>query len=204
MNNLVFLAGASGNTEFWNPLTAQLPKSYTKQVMAYPGFHGVAAHPDINSFDDLTDYVVAQIQQPSILIAQSMGGIFAIAAALKKTHLIKGLVLIATSGGINLDQFQVQDWRQGYQAEYLKYPDWFVTANIAYENSLTDIDIKTLLIWGDQDLISPVPVGQYLNRILKNSTLYIVKNGDHQLAEKYANEVSLQIKHYLEELSLSN
>ncbi|KXO82590.1 alpha/beta hydrolase [Acinetobacter venetianus] len=204
MNNLVFLAGASGNTKFWTPLIEKLPESYTKQVIAYPCFHGEPAHPDINSFDDLTSYVTEKIQQPSILIAQSMGGIFAIAAALKKTHLIKGLVLIATSGGINLDQFQVQDWRQGYQAEYLQYPDWFVTANIAYENSLTDVDIKTLLIWGDQDFISPVPVGQYLNRILKNSTLYIVKNGDHQLAEKYANEVSLQIKHYLEELSLSN
>ncbi|KXZ72006.1 alpha/beta fold hydrolase [Acinetobacter venetianus] len=204
MNNLVFLAGASGNTKFWTPLIEKLPESYTKQVIAYPSFHGEPAHPDINSFDDLTSYVIEQIQQPSILIAQSMGGIFAIAAALKKTHLIKGLVLIATSGGINLDQFQVQDWRQGYQAEYLQYPDWFVTANISYENSLTDVDIKTLLIWGDQDLVSPVPVGQYLNRILKNSTLYIVKNGDHQLAEKYANEVSLQIKHYLEELSLSN
>ena len=78
MNNLVFLAGASGNTQFWYPLVAQLPKTYTKQVIAYPSFHGVAAHPDINSFDDLSDYVVEQIQQPSILIAQSMGGIFAI------------------------------------------------------------------------------------------------------------------------------
>lgn len=202
--NLVFLAGASGNTQFWNPLIEQFPNSYTKQVVAYPGFHGVETNPDIHSFADLSNYVVEQIQQPSILIAQSMGGIFAIAAALQKSDLVKGLVLIATSGGINLDQFQVQDWRQGYQAEYLQYPDWFVTANIAYENSLTDVDIKTLLIWGDQDFISPVPVGQYLNRILKNSTLYIVKNGDHQLAEKYANEVSLQIKHYLEELSLSN
>ncbi|MGV0887085.1 alpha/beta hydrolase [Acinetobacter venetianus] len=204
MTHLVFLPGASGNTEFWNPLTAQLPKSYTKQVIAYPGFHGVAAHPDINSFDDLTDYVVAQIQQPSILIAQSMGGIFAIAATLQKTDLVKGLVLMATSGGINLDPFQVQDWRQAYQQEYLQYPDWFITAKVDYEAQLAHIQQQVLLLWGDQDLISPVPVGQYLNRILKNSTLYIVKNGDHQLAEKYANEVSLQIKHYLEELSLSN
>ena len=83
MNNLVFLPGASGNTQFWNPLIAHLPKSYTKQIIHYPGFHGVAAHPDVNSFDDLTNYVVAQIQQPSILIAQSMGGIFAIATTLK-------------------------------------------------------------------------------------------------------------------------
>ncbi len=58
----------------------------------------MATDPEINNFDDLSNYVVAQIEQPSILIAQSMGGIFAIAATLQKTDLVKGLVLIATSG----------------------------------------------------------------------------------------------------------
>ncbi|MFV5367201.1 alpha/beta hydrolase [Acinetobacter junii] len=198
MNNLVFLAGASGNTRFWYPLIAQLPKTYTKQVIAYPSFHGVAAHPDINSFDDLSDYVVAQIEQPSILIAQSMGGIFAIAAALQKTDLVKGLVLIATSGGVNLDQFQVQDWREFYQQEYIEYPDWFVTTKVDYEAFLPNINVETLLIWGDQDPISPVEVGKYLNHLIEKSDLYIVEGGDHQLAEKCAKEVALQINIFLE------
>ncbi|NUG52704.1 alpha/beta hydrolase, partial [Acinetobacter lactucae] len=30
--------------------------------------------------------------------------------------------------------------------------------------------------------------------------LYVVKNGDHQLAEKYADEVAIQIKEYLKKL----
>lgn len=195
--NLVFLAGASGNTQFWNPLIAQLPKRYTKQVIAYPGFHGVATDPDIHSFDDLSHYVLAQIQQPSILIAQSMGGIFAIAATLQKTELVKGLVLIATSGGINLDQFQVQDWRQFYQQEYIEYSDWFVTTKVDYEQCLPDIEVDTLLIWGNQDPISPIAVGEYLNQILQKSKLYIVEGGDHQLAEKCADEVAIQINDYL-------
>ncbi|MEN5172449.1 alpha/beta hydrolase [Acinetobacter higginsii] len=200
MNHLVFLAGASGNTKFWNPLTEQLPNSYTKQVVAYPGFHGVESDPDIHSFDDLSNYVLAQIQQPSILIAQSMGGIFAIAAALQKTELVKGLILIATSGGINLDRFQVQDWRQFYQQEYIEYPDWFVTTKVDYEQNLPDIDVNTLLIWGDQDPISPIEVGQYLNQILQKSKLYIVDGGDHQLAEQCADEVGIQINDYLKNL----
>ncbi|RBA30603.1 MULTISPECIES: alpha/beta fold hydrolase [Acinetobacter] len=198
MNNLVFLPGASGNTQFWYPLIAQLPKTYTKQVIAYSSFHGVAAHPDINSFDDLSDYVVEQIQQPSILIAQSMGGIFAIKAALEKNSLIKGLILIATSGGVNLDQFQVQDWREFYQQEYIEYPDWFVTTKVDYEAFLPNINVETLLIWGDQDPISPVEVGKYLNHLIEKSDLYIVEGGDHQLAEKCANEVALQINIFLE------
>jgi pimeloyl-ACP methyl ester carboxylesterase len=197
--NLVFLAGASGNTQFWNPLIEQLPNNYTKQVIAYPGFHGTAAYPDIHSFDDLSNYVVAQIQQPSILIAQSMGGIFAIAATLQKTDLIKGLVLIATSGGINLERFKVQDWRQLYRQEYLESPDWFVTTKVDYEEFLSTIEIETLLIWGDQDPVSPIEVGQYLNQILKKSKLYIVEGGDHGLAKQDADEVAIQINAYLKE-----
>lgn len=197
--NLIFLAGASGNTQFWNPLIEQLPNNYTKQVIAYPGFHGMAAHPDIHSFDDLSNYVVAQIQQPSILIAQSMGGIFAIAATLQKTDLIKGLVLIATSGGINLERFKVQDWRQLYRQEYLESPDWFVTTKVDYEEFLSTIEIETLLIWGDQDPVSPIEVGQYLNQIFKKSKLYIIEGGDHGLAKQDADEVAIQINAYLKE-----
>ncbi|NIE96107.1 alpha/beta fold hydrolase [Acinetobacter sp. Tr-809] len=200
MNHLVFLAGASGNTQFWNPLIEQFPNGYTKQVIAYPGFHGVETNPDIHSFADLSNYVVEQIQQPSILIAQSMGGIFAIAAALQKSDLVKGLVLIATSGGINLDQFQVQDWRQFYQQEYIAYPDWFVTTKVDYEKFLANIEVETLLIWGNQDPISPIEVGQYLNQILQKSKLYIVDGGDHQLAEQCADEVAIQINAYLKNL----
>ena len=197
--NLIFLAGASGNTQFWNPLIEQLPNNYTKQVIAYPSFHGTAAHPDIHSFDDLSNYVVAQIQQPSILIAQSMGGIFAIAATLQKTDLIKGLVLIATSGGINLERFKVQDWRQLYRQEYLESPDWFVTTKVDYEEFLSTIEIETLLIWGDQDPVSPIEVGQYLNQIFKKSKLYIIEGGDHGLAKQDADEVAIQINAYLKE-----
>ncbi|OEC85747.1 alpha/beta fold hydrolase [Acinetobacter sp. YK3] len=198
MNNLVFLPGASGNTQFWDPLIVQLPETYTKQVLTYPGFHGVTPVANINNFNDLTEYVLEQIQHPSILIAQSMGGIFAIAAALQKTELVKGLILIATSGGINLDRFEVQDWRQFYRQEYVEYPDWFTTTKVDYEQSLFDIEVDTLLIWGDQDPISPIEVGQYLNQIFQKSKLYIVDGGDHQLAEKYAEEVAIQIKDYLD------
>lgn len=198
--NLVFLPGASGNTQFWNPLIAQFPNHYTTQVIAYPGFHGMATDPDIHSFNDLSNYVIAQIQQPSILIAQSMGGIFAIAAVLQKTELVKGLILIATSGGINLDRFEVQDWRQFYRQEYVEYPDWFVTTKVDYEQSLLDIEVSTLLIWGDQDPISPIEVGEYLNQLLQKSKLYIVEGGDHLLAEKYAEQVAIQINDYLKNL----
>ncbi|MBI0423878.1 alpha/beta fold hydrolase [Acinetobacter sp. ACIN00229] len=197
MNNLIFLPGASGSTKFWHPLIEKLPQHYQTKIIGYPGFGDTPESPQVKSFEDLKNYVVDQINEESVIIAQSMGGIFAVAAALQKPQLIKGLVLIATSGGINLERFNVQDWREAYRQAFLRYPDWFVTTNANYEDFLSDINIETLLIWGDSDPVSPVQVGQYLNQKFENSTLYVVKGGDHQLAEKHADEVSVQIENYL-------
>lgn len=197
MNNLIFLPGASGSTAFWHPLIEKLPQQYRTKIIGYPGFGDTPETFEVKSFEDLKNYVVNQINEESVIIAQSMGGIFAVAAALQKTQLVKGLVLIATSGGINLERFNVQDWREAYRQAFLKYPDWFVTTNANYEEFLSDINIETLLIWGDNDPVSPVQVGQYLNQKFENSMLYVVKNGDHQLAEKHADEVSVQIENYL-------
>ncbi|MFV7443037.1 alpha/beta fold hydrolase [Acinetobacter pittii] len=198
--NLIFLPGASGSTAFWHPLIEKLPQQYRTKIIGYPGFGDTPESLEVKSFEDLTNYVVNQINEESIVVAQSMGGIFAVAAALKKPHLVKGLVLIATSGGIDLKRFNVQDWREAYRQAFLKYPDWFITTNVNYEEFLSDINIETLLIWGDNDPVSPVQVGQYLNQKFEKSTLYVVKGGDHQLAEKHADEVSVQIKNYLEKL----
>lgn len=200
MKNLIFLPSASGSTTFWHPLIEKLPQQYRAKIIGYPGFGDTAESLDVKSFKDLTNYVLNQINEESIIVAQSMGGIFAVAAALQKPQLVKGLVLIATSGGINLEPFNVQDWREAYRQAFLKYPDWFITTNANYEEFLSDINIKTLLIWGDNDPVSPVQVGQYLNQKFENSTLYVVKGGDHQLAEKYADEVAVQIKNYLKGL----
>ncbi|WP_202745161.1 alpha/beta fold hydrolase [Acinetobacter pittii] len=201
MNNLIFLPGASGSTTFWHPLIEKLPQHYQTKIIGYPGFGDTPQSLEVKSFEDLTNHVVDQINEESVIVAQSMGGIFAVATALQKPQLVKGLVLIATSGGINLERFNVQDWREAYRQTFLKYPDWFITTNANYEEFLSDINIEILLIWGDQDPVSPVEVGTYLNQIFKNSRLHIVKGGDHQLAEKHADEVATQIKDYLKKMS---
>lgn len=197
MNNLIFLPGASGSTTFWHPLIEKLPPHYQTKIIGYPSFGNMPESIEVKNFKDLTSYVLDQINEESVIVAQSMGGIFAVAAALQKPQLVKGLVLIATSGGINLERFNVQDWREAYRQTFLKYPDWFITTNANYEEFLSDINVETLLIWGDQDSVSPVEVGTYLNQLFKNSRLHVVKGGDHQLAEKYADEVAVQIKDYL-------
>lgn len=200
MKHLVFLPGASGSTEFWQPLIELLSADYTVQVIAYPGFGAESAQTGIYNFASLSEYVLEQIQKDSVLIAQSMGGVFAIQAALKKPHLIKGMVLIATSGGIDLSSFNVEDWRTANTNQFLNYPDWFATAQLDYSAQLSQIKKKVLLLWGDADQISPVAVGEYLNQQFDDSYLQVIHGGDHLFAEAHAKDVAPLIRQYLQQL----
>ena len=184
---IVFLPGASGSTDFWKPVKDGFDHHYSTKLISYPSFGGYAPHPQVQSMADLQNHVLSQIEQPSILIAQSMGGIFAVQAALQKPDLILAMVLVATSGGIDLKPFDVKDWRQEYSHSY-DVPHWFIDDHTRLDDRLTEIQVPILLIWGDQDPISPVEVGEYLDKKFKLSQLKIIQNGQHDLANVHADE----------------
>jgi pimeloyl-ACP methyl ester carboxylesterase len=197
--NLIFLPSASGNTAFWQPIIQRLPQDNSTMVVAYPSFGGYPDDVDVQSFEGLQAYVLNQIQQPSVVIAQSMGGIFAVQAALKKPEQVQALVLVATSGGIDLSSFQVADWIEDYQQSFT-VPDWFVQHQSDLTSSLERIQCPVLLIWGDADPISPVAVGQALHRQIPHAELHIVSQGQHDLAYVHAEHVAQLIQNFLSKL----
>ena len=170
-------------------------------VVAYPSFGGYPDEMKVQSFEDLQDYVLNQIQQPSVVVAQSMGGIFAVQAALQKPEQVQALVLVATSGGIDLSPFQVADWREDYQQSFT-VPDWFVQHQSDLTGSLERIQCPVLLIWGDADPISPVAVGRSLHRQIPHAELHIVSQGQHDLAYVHAEHVAQLIQNFLVKLRL--
>ena len=197
--NLIFLPGASGNTAFWQPVIQHLPQDDSTMVVAYPSFGGYPDDVDVQSFESLQDDVLNQIQQPSVVIAQLMGGIFAVQVALQKPEQVQALVLVATSGGIDLSPFQVADWREDYQQSFT-VPDWFVQHQSDLTGSLERIQCPVLLIWGDADPISPVAVGQSLHRQIPHAELHIVSQGQHDLAYVHAEHVTQLIQNFLAKL----
>lgn len=197
--NLIFLPGASGNTAFWQPIIQRLPQDDSTMVVAYPSFGGYPDEMNVQSFESLQDDVLNQIQQPSVVIAQSMGGIFAVQAALQKAEQVQALVLVATSGGIDLSPFQVADWRVDYQQSFT-VPDWFIQHQSDLTDSLERIQCPVLLIWGDADPISPVAVGQALHRQIPHAELHIVSQGQHDLAYAHAAHVARLIQNFLAKL----
>ena len=201
MNKLVFLPGASGSQHFWQPLKAALTEYPDQQVIAYPSFDGVAPNLAIQNLHDLQEFVEKQIEDDSILIAQSMGGVLAVGLALKHPQKVKGLVLLATSGGLNLKTFHCADWRTDYRELFKTMPDWFEQDQTEFSRlQLESLDIPILLIWGDHDPLSTVQLGQYLAGIFKNAKLHIIQGGDHFFANTHADQVAMLIQDYLEQL----
>ena len=197
MTSLIFLPGASGLTAFWQPVKDQLTHMLglniqDSQIQAYPEFDGRPSVPHVHDFQTLQQFVLEQIQKPSVVIAQSMGGIFAVQAALQKPQYVQALVLVATSGGIDLKPFQVADWRKDYKDQF-DVPLWFVGEQQNLDAELAKIQCPVLLIWGNADPISPVSVGQYLNQKIKHSSLVIIDQGQHDLADRHAEQVSQHI-----------
>lgn len=198
MHKLIFLPGASGSRNFWHPLCNQLSVYTDQKIIEYPGFDGVKSCKNIQSFADFQQYIYEQIDTDSVLIAQSMGGVLALSAALHQPNKIKALILLATSGGLDLSSMNCEDWRQAYALQYPHVPDWFV----AYQSYFTtqqlgSIDLPVLLLWGDRDPLSSVQVGEFLQQHLPNAQLSIITGGEHFFAATHADETAQYIHDFL-------
>ena len=194
---LMFLPGASGNVQFWKPVSEKLHHPGARRFVAWPGFGGVPADASVGGIDDLVARVVRDITGPVALLAQSMGGIIAVRAAFEKPSLVRHLVLSVTSGGIDVASLGAKDWRATFQARHIGVPRWFIDERTDLTGRLHEIAIPVLLLWGDADPISPVAVGRRLAQLLPRAELVVFAGGTHDLVLERADEVAPHIQRYL-------
>jgi pimeloyl-ACP methyl ester carboxylesterase len=197
-SKLIFLPGARGEPGFWHVLGNRLSSPAQKVFVAYPGFGDEPRDPTIHGLEDLVRRLLLQIDQPTAIIAQSMGGILAVHAALQKPELVTHLVLSVTSGGVDMDSLGAADWRRAFAAANPQLPDWFIEHRTDLSEQLQSLKQPVLLLWGDADPISPVAVGQRLLALLPNAWLHVVAGGDHDLAESHAAQLAPLVDDHLQ------
>jgi pimeloyl-ACP methyl ester carboxylesterase len=166
----------------------------------WPGFGSNPPRSDITTADDLYGLVEACIDRPVDIVAQSMGGLFAIRAALEHPDLVRRLVLVATSGGVRAvrDLAEV-DWRPEFSTTYPSAPRWAVDDRTDYTSRLAELELPVLLVWGSADPISPPIAGQKLLEMLPSAELQVIEGGDHAFAHDRAPEVAPIITRFLTE-----
>lgn len=194
---LLFLPGASGNTHFWEPVAQRLAHPAERVHLGWPGFGSVPVEAAVNGIDDLVAGVVAQIDRPTALIGQSMGGVIALLAALQRPQWVTHLVLTVTSGGMDMSDLAAEDWREGYRAGYPALPHWFADYQVDLSDRLGSVQAPSLLLWGDADPLSPVAAGQRLAALLPRAELRVLAGGDHDLGCTLADDIAPLIDAHL-------
>ncbi|QNI69386.1 alpha/beta hydrolase fold family protein [Cyanobium sp. NS01] len=197
---LLFLPGASGNTAHWRPVAERLVHAAERIHLGWPGFGATPVDPRVTGFDALLNLVLARLDQPCAVIAQSMGGVLALQAALAAPQRITHLVLAATSGGLPMAEHGAADWREPFRLAHPQLPDWFATASVDLSQQLPAVAVPTLLLWGDADPLSPVGVAQRLTSLLPAARLVVLPGGTHDLALERADEVAALIDRHLRRL----
>ena len=193
---LIFLPGASGEGRFWHPVADRLPPCQ-KVFLDYPGAGDIPHSASVRSFDDLVTITMTYMDRPVDLLAQSMGGVIAVQAALKRPQAVRRLVLAATSGGVNLKALNHRDWRDEYRRQYPDAAPWVTAYRIDVTDQLPYLHVPTLLLWSDADEISPLAVGEHLASLLPDARLLVIKGGDHMFARDRAAEVAPHIERHL-------
>jgi pimeloyl-ACP methyl ester carboxylesterase len=182
MRKVLFLPGAGGSAQFWEPVARRLPDDWDKVLLGWPGLGDQPHDPAVRNIDDLVRLVEARIDGPVDLVAQSIGGVIAARIALARPQFVRRLVLVVTSAGLDLARFGASDWRDDYRRSFPNAADWVLQKSAAPQLPIEDISVPTLLIWGEVDPISPVAVGRYLEARMPDATLHVLADGDHELA----------------------
>jgi pimeloyl-ACP methyl ester carboxylesterase len=196
---IAFLPGATGDASAWQPVADRLP-GREHLLIGYPGFAGNPPDPAIWSLSDLYRALLARLPAVFDLVAQSMGGVLALRMALEQPDRIRRLVLVATSGGMDVQGLGGVDWREGWRAAHQKAPTWFIDDRTDVTGQLAYVRAPTLLIFGDTDPISPVRVGELLRDRLPRARLEIIAGATHDMELERPDVVAGLIRSHLGEL----
>lgn len=195
---VLFLPGASGDGRFWHPIAERLPATWQKMFFDWPGLGRIPPRAGVESLADLAELVLGCAGDgPVDLVAQSMGGVVAMLAALARPALVRRVVLTATSAGIDITPFGPEDWRPEYAQEYPGAAPWILTERPDLSARLSTMTAPTLLVWSDSDGISPLAVGQRLAEILPRAELVVIPGVDHMFARDHADKVAPHVLHHL-------
>ncbi len=198
MSSIVFLPGAAGRSTFWSPVAVRLADLGPAHAFDWPGFGGAPPDPAIDSLDGLYAWMLPRLPPgPSHVVAQSMGGVLAARLAIEHPERVDRLVLVATSGGVDLRLTGAADWRPEYRASLPDVPGWFVEDRTDLTARLGEIHAPTLLLWSDADPISPLSVARLLEQRIRGARLQVVPGGSHAFAAERPDGVAALIRAHL-------
>ena len=195
---VVYLPGAGGLASFWRPVAELLHSRSEPLLVEYPGFGETPSNPSIRGVSDLLDLILERLPTSFDLVAQSMGGALALRLALDRPARVRRLVLVATTGGIDVRRLGAAEWRTSdWVAQRPQLPRWFIDDRTDLSARLPTLRAPTLVLIGDADPLAPLGVGEYLRDQIPGASLEVVQGGTHAMAEELPERIAALIDRHL-------
>ncbi len=144
-----------------------------------------------------------------VLLGHSNGGLISLAYTLKYQDKVKKLILVDSTGiyhnelSIRLKRFVFASaarigkkitnsaalrrllYKLARAHDYEKAPDIIIQKTMLnlirtdLKDKFSNIKIPTIIIWGKNDQVTPIPDGRVMRREIKNSSLHIISDARH-------------------------
>jgi len=208
---IVFVHGMGTSAATWQRCTELLADRFTTIAVDLLGHGGspVPDDPDEYTRDrtlaDLDD-VLADLDQPAVLVGHSLGGYLALAHAATRPNAARAIVVLNTGPGFR-DSEKREGWneRSRRNAHRFGVPEQVATMNLQDDSvvmdRLADIQTPTLVLAGGDDRPEYTGSGQYLERKMPDARLVVIDGGEHSMHESsHATEVAEAIANFMAQL----
>ena len=225
---ILFIHGAGETGSVWEYITYKKFNGFKQIVIDLPG-HGKSPGDGFRSIEGYADFVESVVIELGlngfILAGHSMGGAIALQYALNFQNKLKGLILISTGAKLiipiellkivkNNGTFYEYTYSQGVpfdiikkaEAEYYKtnymirYYDLLACNQFDIIDKLNRIAVKTCILCGENDVITPPEYSEYLHENIKDSQLFLINNASHMVLWEQPDRVCQGICNFLKKI----
>jgi pimeloyl-ACP methyl ester carboxylesterase len=220
---LVLLHGYAATGLLWQKCLPFLAQQHQVIAIDIPG-HGQSKLTGPWHLSDMAPLLALLLQQmdlmPAAVIGHSMGGAIAIHLSTLAPDMIERLVLVDSTGmpleaGIpTLAARSVRSaltpqggnsYPLSVQLGMLKldpYLYWQVAQEMVksdFRNELASLNLPTLIIWGEQDVLLPVELGERLSKALPHAQFMRIPDAGHRLPLSHPELFSRIVLEFLQE-----
>ncbi len=197
--SLVFLHGWQQSGKCFTPLIPHLYHKYKIYLLDMPGFGKTPYRSGLNNSYDYAEFITLWLKTKRIcnivLVGHSFGGKIASIIAADNPSLIKGLILISTSGIPHprfyypflpflkrfpmLNIFKRFLISHDYKEAGKLLPVFKEVVKEDLKKDFSRIKTPTLIIWGDGDNELPSADAFLISSLIKSSSVKIIRNTAH-------------------------
>lgn len=162
-----------------------------------------------------------------ILIGHSMGGCIAQLFVLRYPELVKSPILVGTGVKLPVAKETLMDARDDYEtfcavapqrsfsenskselknkyrdglfktSQQVCYQDLVACNEFDIRDKVKNINLPTLIISGEEDILTPVKYGQFLKDNIKGSVFHVIKNSGHFMMQENYDEFNRVLLEFL-------